>query len=215
MPQLIVTPEPLPEQSPQRRRFTREECRFLTDNGLLDGRWELVDGEIISKMGQKPPHRVAVVLLTAFLTEVFDPLRVQIQLPIDVAPADNSINEPEPDGAVISRPATAYMEGNAPANDVQFVVEIADSSLHLNLTIKMERYARASIPDYWVIDLNERRIVVHRIPISGRYVNVASYGEEETITLLAIPVVIRVADLLPRPAMKKTPSEDFAIQKAS
>jgi len=46
-------------------------------------------------------------------------------------------------------------------------------------------------------------------------VNVASYGEEETITLLAIPVVIRVADLLPRPAMKKTPSEDFAIQKAS
>ena len=205
MPQVTVTPDPLPEPFPQRRRFTREECRFLVDNGLLDGRWELVDGEIISKTGQNPPHKIAVILLNAFLTRVFDALRVQIQLPIDVAPVDNPINEPEPDGAVLARHVTEYPDGNAPPGDVLLVVEVADTSLRFDLTTKMARYARAGIPDYWVVDLNGRRIVVHRDPEGNRYQNSISYSDEETVTPLAAPNdSVRVADLLP----PVTPTEE-------
>jgi Uma2 family endonuclease len=204
MPQATVTPEPLPEQFPHRRRFTRDEGRFLTDNGLLDGRWELVDGEIISKMGQNPAHKVAVILLNAYLTRVFDALRVMIQLPIDVAPTDNPINEPEPDGAVLARSAMEYPHGNPPPGDVLLVVEIADTSLRVDLTTKMARYARAGIADYWVIDLNGRRIVVHRAPAGDHYASVVSFGEDEMLAPLAAPSAsVGAADLLPPFAMEE------------
>jgi hypothetical protein len=62
MPEATVTPEPLPEQFPHRRRFTPEECRFLIENGLLNSRWELVDGRFISKMRQYAAHKLADLL---------------------------------------------------------------------------------------------------------------------------------------------------------
>jgi Uma2 family endonuclease len=198
VPQATITPEPLPEQFPHRRRFTRDECRFLTDNGLLDGRWELVDGEIISKMGQNPPHRVGVALVMAWLTQLFPPLRVQVQGPIDVAQEDNPLNEPEPDVVVLDRPSTDYMDGNPPPEAALLIVEVSDTSLRLDLTTKMARYARAGISDYWVVDLNGRRIVVHRAPAEDRYASVVSFGEEEVVApLAALDAPVRVADLLP------------------
>ena len=200
MPHLTEIPETLPENFPNRKRFTRDDCRFLVDNGLLTGRWELVDGEIINKMGQKPPHRIVITLLLAYLTRNFDSLRVQIQGPIDVAPQDNPTNEPEPDGVVLVQPTTAYLTGNPPARAVCLMVEVSDTTLRFDLTTKMKRYARAGISDYWVIDINNRKIIVHRDPDlpQGVYHQVQEFAETESFAPLIAPQAIAlVSSLLP------------------
>ena len=200
MPQIMEILEALPETFPNRKQFTREDCRFLVDNELLTGRWELIDGEIISKMGQKPPHRIVITLLMAYLTRFFDPLTVQIQGPVDVAPQDNRENEPEPDGIVLAKPTIAYPDGNPPPSAVRLVVEVSDSTLRFDLTRKKTRYARAGIVDYWVIDINGRRIIVHRDPdaAQGAYRQTLTFVEGETLAPLIAPkAVISVSDLLP------------------
>src|SRR5690348_9199516 len=112
MPQIV---EPIPytqEPTPNRIRWTRAQCDAIQEAGILNGRYELVDGEIILTMGQKPPHRLTVVLLHAWLTAVFGALFVQTQSPIDVGDADPDHNDPEPDAAVTIAPNTAYADRN-------------------------------------------------------------------------------------------------------
>src|SRR5262247_2117502 len=106
MPRMLPPPHEAerPEPAPNRKRWTRRECEFLVQNELLIGRYELIDGEVISKMGQKPPHAYVIMRLTTWLVAVFGGDFVRIQLPIDVAEVDNETNEPEPDAAVLSRP---------------------------------------------------------------------------------------------------------------
>ena len=59
------------EPAPNRVRWTRAQCDAIREAGVLNGRYELIDGEVIAKMGQNPPHRLAVVLLHAWLAAVF------------------------------------------------------------------------------------------------------------------------------------------------
>lgn len=196
MPQTL----PLPyEPTPNRKRWTRRECRFLTENGLLTGRYELIDGEIISQMGQNPPHAYVVVRLTAYLIGVFGADFVRMQLPIDVAESDNETNEPEPDGAVLSRPASAYLSGNPGPADLRLVADFSDSTRGFDLRTKAALYARAGIAEYWVIDLVDRRVIVHRSPAADSgYSERVAYAADEPLAPLAAPESpVPVASLLP------------------
>jgi Uma2 family endonuclease len=200
MPTSLILPEPASgyEPTPNRKRWTRQECKFLVENGLLQGRFELVDGEILSKMGQKRPHAITVVLLIQWLTTVFERNHVQCQLPIDVAQYENEINEPEPDGAVLAQPATSYTDRNPGPSDLLLVVEVSDSTLRFDLRNKADLYARAGIAEYWVIDLVGRRIVTHRSPAAGGYEDVVAYATDESLAPLARPEAsVRGSNLLP------------------
>jgi Uma2 family endonuclease len=85
---------------PRRKRWTREECRHLRAAGFLPGHYELIDGEIIEKMPKNPPHRIALMLLAAWLESLFGRFFVQTQDPIVLPVPDNNSTEPEPDVAV-------------------------------------------------------------------------------------------------------------------
>jgi hypothetical protein len=70
-----VLPRPKPPEPP-RKVWTRAECAVLASVGLLEGgRFELVGGELIDKMGKKRPHVNALTLLMAWLVEVWKPVR--------------------------------------------------------------------------------------------------------------------------------------------
>ena len=184
--------------APTRIRLTRRQCEALVESCELKGRYELIDGEIISKMGQSRRHALGIILLNAWLTATFGPLFIQIQLPIDVAESDNEINEPEPDGAVFRETATVYSNDNPGPNDVLLIVEIADTSLRFDLRTKAARYSRAGIADYWVLDIVGRRLYVHREPTEDGYRNVTVYAEGESLASLARPdAEVRVGELLP------------------
>jgi Uma2 family endonuclease len=81
---------------------------------------------------------------------------------------------------------------------LRLIVEIADSTLGFDLKVKGALYARAGVPEYWVLDVAGRRLLVHRNPQSGRYTDVAAYSEQESVSPLAAPQAqFRVADAFP------------------
>ena len=183
----IANPELLaPPGYPNRKRWTRAECEALESTGLWEReRLELIEGDLISRMGKKRPHVTTMILVMKWLVDVFGALYVTPEAPIDVAPEDNPTNEPEPDLAVLVQPCSAYETSNPQPSDVRLVVEISDTTLAFDKKIKARLYARAGIVDYWVVDVTGRRIVVHRDPQGGAYADVTSYGPGEAIEPLS------------------------------
>jgi len=177
-------------QNPPRKRWTRAECDRLEAAGIFDQqRVELIEGELIVKMSKNRPHVNTAALLTAWLIQIFGGLRVNAEAPIDVAPQDNPTNEPVPDLIVLTREYTAsgFQSVSPQPRDLDLVVEIADTSLAFDLTVKAALYARAGIADYWVLDVPGRRLIVHRDPQGDRYSSVTTYAEQEGLAPLAAP----------------------------
>jgi len=167
-------------------------------NDLLQGRFELIDGEIISKMGQKPAHRLVMMIITRLLMHLFGEEYIQCQSTIDIGDIDAEINEPEPDVAVTVDPNSGYSDRHPGPADLLLVVEVSDTTLRFDLRNKAELYAHAGIKEYWVADIIGRRLVVHRQPTAQGYDEVLEFMEEETITPHARPEAdVRVRDLLP------------------
>jgi Uma2 family endonuclease len=192
---LTEIPAPLPSADPPRKRWTRAECATLEASGLLDQEnLELVEGELISKMGKKRPHVDSLTLLQEWLVQVFGFRSVNVEAPIDVAPEDSPTNEPVPDLIVLPRNRPRF-KSNPPAQDLRLLVEIADTSLSFDLKVKAALYARAGVAEYWVLDVAGRRLLVHRNPQFGAYMDVAAYSEHESVSPLAAPEEqFRVAD---------------------
>jgi Uma2 family endonuclease len=129
--------------------------------------------------------------------QVFGWSFVNAEAPIDGAPEDNPTNEPVPDLIVLSRDESQFTSNPRP-QDLRLIVEIADSTLGFDLKVKGALYARAGVPEYWVLDVAGRRLLVHRNPQSGRYTDVAAYSEQESVSPLAAPQAqFRVADAFP------------------
>jgi Uma2 family endonuclease len=160
---------------------------------------ELIEGELISKMGKNRPHVHILARVVGWLTEVFGVDFVNFEAPIDVAPQDNPSNEPQPDALVLRHTFSGFLTKTPQPYDLELVVEVSDTSLVFDLTIKAGLYARAGIPEYWVLDIQKRQLVVHREPSAGQYSLIVAYGENETVTPLAAPQKsFRVADVFPR-----------------
>lgn len=167
--------------------WTRPECAPLEESGIwAQQRLELIDGELISKLGRKRPHTNALAEIQAYLMRVFGARFVNSAAPIDVAPDDNPTNEPEPDLIVLAKPSREFTDNPQPAV-LHLVVEISDSTLGFDLTTKARLYARAKIVEYWVVDIPGRRIIVQRDPQEGQYRSVIAYAEQESVKPLASP----------------------------
>lgn len=196
---LTEAPSPLTPPLPPRKKWTRAECEFLETSGLLDQQnLELVEGELINKMGKNRPHTNSLVLLMNWLMQTFGPLFINPETPIDISPEDNPTNEPQPDIIVLQRELSHFLLANPKPEDLRLVVEVADTSLQFDLTTKAALYARAGIAEYWVLDVAGRRLLVHREPTAGRYASVIAYGESESVAPLAAPQQpFHVADAFP------------------
>src|SRR6185503_12812407 len=118
MPTAITeTPSVPPPLEPPRKRWTREECVALEASGIWDQQHlELIEGELISKMGKKRPHANAIAVVHAWLLRVFGEEYVNQEAPIDVAPEDNPTNEPEPDLIVFSKPYREFAANPQPSD---------------------------------------------------------------------------------------------------
>jgi Uma2 family endonuclease len=123
----------------------------------------------------------------------------QVQSPI----ALDDRSEPEPDVCVVRGSPRDYAEAHPrrPA----LIVEVAQSDLRLARGRKAVAYARNRITDYWIVNLVDRVLEVHREPArpgparrGWGYASIAMLGAETGITPLAVPdALVRVADLLP------------------
>lgn len=185
MTPIIDVPVPPQAPPPRRKRWTREECARLSTLFDLE-RYELIEGELIEKMGKNHPHVFGLMLLVEWLRTIFPPRNVAQQISIDLRPEDNPTSEPEPD-AVVLRCSLGELTPRPRPADILLVVEVSDTTHAVDLGAKRDLYARAGLPEYWVLDLPGRRIVAHREPVEGVYRSVAVYGEREPLAPLAAP----------------------------
>ena len=149
-------------------------------------------------MGLKRPHTIALTSVWGSLGQIFGGQPINTNATIDVAPEDNPANEPEPDLIVLAKPSHEYPVDNPKPSDPRLVVEVSDSTLGFDLTIKARLYARAGIIEYWVFDIEAQSLVVHRSPQKGSYQSVTVYSKHESVSPLASPDhEFRVADAFP------------------
>jgi hypothetical protein len=144
------------------RRFSVAEYHRMIETDVLgeDDAVELLEGWIVPKMPRNPPHDATVDLVQEILkTHLGNDWRVRAQSAITL---DDS--EPEPDLAVAPGPAERYASRHPLATEVAMVVEVADSTLTRDRSIKRRLYARSMIPFYWIINLVDAQIEVHTDP---------------------------------------------------
>jgi Uma2 family endonuclease len=187
-----ILPASLATDSLRRKRFTRGEVDRMQELGIFDGqRCELIDGELIDKMGQNPPHAQAIRRLFAWLTGLFGPDRLQIQSPIEVKPGDSEWSLPEPDVAILAEAGGEYGKRHPRGDELLLIAEVADTSLRQDLTKKRDLYARASVVEYWVLDLQSRRLVVHRNPGQGEYRETEILNEGDLASCAGHTIAVR------------------------
>ena len=183
----VAEPDTLLEKEIPRKVWTREEAHLLVELGFPNAeKLELIEGELINRMGKKRPHVVWQHLVQRWLSSTFGEDFVEFQPSIDVAREDNSTSEPEPDLLVTTKKLQEYNANPSPA-DIRLLIEISDTTVRFDLHKKQALYARAAIVEYWVVDINKRLVHVHRAPERGAYANVVTYGFHEEISPLAAP----------------------------
>jgi Uma2 family endonuclease len=176
---------------PRPLRWTCAEFHRFGDMGVFEGRRAmLIDGVILEEGPMNPPHAITLELVEEALRTAFGiGWRIRIQSPLVLG----QDLDPEPDFAVIAGKARGST-GHPTTADL--VVEAADSSLDFDTNQKRLVYATAGIREYWVVDINGRRLLVYRDPQAGDYATQQALGPADTVTPLAATATVRVADLL-------------------
>lgn len=142
-------------------RFTVAEYDALGRAGILDedSNVELLDGWIVPKMTKHPPHDSTIdllyQLLTRLLPKAWYPRCQNVVITSDSAP--------EPDLAVVRGKPSDYASQHPGGENVGLIIEVADSTVGRDRK-KAAIYARAGIPQYWIVNLDDRQVEIHSQP---------------------------------------------------
>jgi Uma2 family endonuclease len=186
---------------PSGRRFTRAEYYRMAEMGFFEGqRVELIDGEVVEMPALNPPHSAATKRAERRLEAAFGSgFQARVQQPLSLGTS----SDPEPDVAIVPDVPDDYASGHP--TTALLVVEVSETTLRYDQTVKGSLYAAAGLPEYWVVNLVDRELEVHRRPVAdaaaphgSAYDDVAILGPADTVTPLAAPQArVAVADLLP------------------
>jgi Uma2 family endonuclease len=182
-------------------RFTPEQCLRMSAAGIVseDEAFTLAEEGAIPEMPRSPAHDSAIDRLDDALRALL-PLgwRLRIQSAIWLPGG-----EPEPDLAVVLGPVGRYDAHHPRPNEVAVVVEVADTTLQYDRTLKLRGYAQAQIPVYWIVNLEDRQVEVYSNPITAGtpgYATTAVYRVGDLITFTVAGAqagTVAVVDLLP------------------
>jgi Uma2 family endonuclease len=182
----------LADLAPERvRPLKRTEYETMVAAGLFeDERVELLEGVIVEMSPQSPSHAAAIQRLDRILQRlVGERASIRVQMPF----VAGDLSLPEPDVAVV--PPGDYERAH-PA-EALLVIEVADSSLRKDRLVKAEIYARAGVPEYWVVGLLDELVEVHTEPAGVAYGRVTRAQRGDWIRPVALPdVAIAVDDVL-------------------
>lgn len=148
-------------------KWTIQDYHRMIDAGILDDRKvELLNGEIIEMAPEGKPH---VFFLDRFANQLRKLLGERAQVreghPITL-PGDS---EPEPDIALVAPLDEEYLDHHPYPENIFLLVEYSDSTLKKDLDVKAKIYASVGIQEYWVVNLNDRQVVIFRTPVGNAY----------------------------------------------
>jgi Uma2 family endonuclease len=168
------------------RRFTLEEYHRLGELGVLDedDRVELLDGQVVAMTPIGPAHAGCVGALTAVLGRAIGPnALLWVQNPVRLG--DQS--EPQPDLAVLRARPDGYRIAHPQAHDILLVIEVADRSAGWDREVKLPLYARAGVPEVWLVNLPDQQVETYREPAGQRYTTVHFARRGELLAPLFLP----------------------------
>ncbi len=179
----------------QRRIFTVDEYDTMIKAGVFDGkeRVELIEGEFVKKMTQGNLHIGCINLFTWILR---NELSKEYIFSIQNAVKINNFSAPEPDVAILRFRADFYSGGKARPEDILLLIEVADTTVHSDRQIKIPLYARAGVPEGWLVNLPRKIVEVYTAPKNGKYQVVRKAGKSEILQPQTIrDLSIKVADI--------------------
>ncbi len=177
-------------------RFSVPEYERMIELGLLteDDRVELLRGEIVAKMPIGDPHIGCVNRLNRFLQlGARERAIISVQDPIRLADS-----EPEPDVSLLVPRDDFYASGKAGPADIMLLIEVADASLEDDREVKRPLYAENGIAEFWIVNLVDRCVEVHRQPRpDGTYADTRTIPPGESVEITALPgLTLPVAEIL-------------------
>lgn len=178
-------------------RFSLADYEQMIDLGILteNDRVELIRGEIIEKMSIGELHAACIRLLThLFAQRLSGRGAVSVQNPLRM-----NDSQPEPDIAVLVPRSDFYVGFHPEPQDALLVVEVADASLDLDRQVKGPLYAENGVAEYWILNLPDRTLEVHRQPLAtGQYAEVRILQAGDSTDLVKLPgATFAVAELFP------------------
>lgn len=170
---------------PIRLRFSVDEYYKMYELGLIKDfeKAEIIDGELIKKMGIGDRHAAAVNFLNRFFVlNVSELVQVSIQNPLRL----NDFDEPEPD--VVLADLTKYDGKRHPRpEETMLVVEVSDTSLRFDRNQKIPLYAEAEISEVWIVNLPNNLVEVHQDPSAGIYQTTKIFRPGDTVVSSVLP----------------------------
>lgn len=155
------------------RRWTYEDWERMVAGGVVDEdeRLELVDGELVCMTPVGDRHMYTADLVAEYLWSLMRGRAiVRVQSPLKFNTGEASV----PDLVLLRMHEDRYRTRPAGPWDALVVVEVSDTSRARDLA-KADQYARAAIPEYWIVDVNRAAVLVHQVPVSGEYTQVREY----------------------------------------
>jgi Uma2 family endonuclease len=171
--------------------YERMGCAGIFGN---DARLELLEGEIYEMSPIGSPHAACVKFFSSLLNRLFGgKMIVSIQDPIRL----DDFSEPQPDIAIVRWRDDFYKHGHPTPADVLLVIEVADSTVESDRTYKMPLYAKAGIPEAWLVNLHDEKIELYAEPADGAYQFTRDFNRGEDVQAHSIADLhVPVADVL-------------------
>jgi Uma2 family endonuclease len=178
--------------------FTVAEYERMGAAGIFaaDDRVELIAGEIVEMSPIGKRHAACVGRLTQTLSLLLQSAAiVWVQNPLRL----DDFSEPQPD-VVVLRPRADFYEQSLPTPaDVLLVIEVCDTTLEYDRQIKLPLYARAGIPEVWLVNLADEQIETYAVPAGDAYQHTASVQSGADVQSHNLPALrLRAAALLGR-----------------
>jgi Uma2 family endonuclease len=144
-------------------RLSIEQYHAIIQAGILtsDDSVELLEGWVVFKRPKNPPHRATTRLVRTALENILPAgWYVDSQEPITL-----SNSEPEPDIVVVRGDTRQYLDRHPGAEDIALIIEVSDTTLQRDRTVKKRIYAGAGISIYWIVNLVEEQVEVYSQPL--------------------------------------------------
>jgi Uma2 family endonuclease len=173
---------------PTRTRITTDRYQMMVATGVLTkyDRVELIEGEMFDMAPIGTRHSAITSRLNELLVlALARSATVVVGGPVNLG----EFSEPQPDLMLLKRRGDFYSSKIAEAADVLLLIEVSDSSLSFDQGVKLNLYARYGVTEYWVVDVEGKRVVTYREPTANGFVRALEFTTADVVVPLAFPAV--------------------------
>ncbi|MDQ7074120.1 MAG: Uma2 family endonuclease [Gammaproteobacteria bacterium] len=173
---------------PHPHGFSIADYHRMVESGILSAQdhVELITGEVIDMAPIGSQHAGIVKKLSHLCNQAAAHAAIiSVQDPVILS----DLSEPQPDIALLHYRDDFYSSAHPRAEEIYLIIEVADSTLRYDRTVKLPLYAQAEIPEIWIVNVEGKALEIYRQPIDGTYQQQHRLETLGEISLEALPAI--------------------------